>query len=116
MVRRIGDAPVQASRAQRARLLVEEMAEAAVRLLDGRIRWWPGPLRAVCSAQPVELARVVAGDLPNRLGRQVTELLLDVLRGLGPHAIRMRVVGAPHEGLHAEVVDELGADGVELEG
>src|SRR5439155_8108572 len=34
---------------------------------------------------------------------------------LGPHAVAVRVVGAPHQGLDAHVLDELGADAVELE-
>src|SRR6185436_19428345 len=68
------------------------------------------------SQQPVELAGVLAGDLVRDVGRQVAELLLDVLRRLGPHAVAVRVVRAPHERLDAHVLDELGADAVELEG
>ena len=49
------------------------------------------------------------------VGGQVAELLGDVLGGVGPHAVAVRVVGAPHERLHAHVVDQLGADAVELE-
>ena len=50
------------------------------------------------------------------VGRQVAELLGDVLGGVRPHAVGVRVVGAPHQGLDAHVVDQLGADAVELEG
>src|SRR5438034_1074 len=66
--------------------------------------------------QAVELPRVLADDLVRHLGGQMAELLLDVLGGFRPHPIAVRIVGAPHEGLHADVVDELGADAVELEG
>src|SRR5437867_4231051 len=66
--------------------------------------------------QAVELPRVLADDLVRHLGGQMTELLLDVLGGLRPHPVAVRIVGAPHEGLHPDVVDELGADAVELEG
>src|SRR5437870_13181893 len=65
--------------------------------------------------QPVELAGVLAGDLGDDVRGQVAELLGDVLRRLRPDTVGMRVVGAPHERLHADVVDELGADGIELE-
>src|SRR5439155_5246872 len=65
--------------------------------------------------QPVELARVLARDLVRDVGRQVAELLFDVLRRLGPHAVAVRVVRAPHERLDAHVLDQLGADAVELE-
>src|SRR5437899_9921210 len=69
----------------------------------------------LASHEPVELARVLAGDLLRDVGRQVTELLLDVLGRLRPHAVAVRVVGAPHERLDAHVLDQLGADAVELE-
>src|SRR4030095_1091158 len=65
--------------------------------------------------QPVELPRVLADDLPDGRGRQMSELLLDVLRGLRPHAVAVGIVRAPHEGVLADLVDELGADAVELE-
>src|SRR5438067_2738607 len=68
------------------------------------------------SEQLVELARILARDLVRDVGRQMAELLLDVFRGLGPHAVTVRVVGAPHQRLDAHVFDELGADAVELEG
>src|SRR5882724_6276105 len=65
--------------------------------------------------QTVELAGVLAGDLVRRLGRQVAELLGDVLRGLRPHAVGVRIVGAPHERLDAHLLDQLAADAIELE-
>src|SRR3989475_9680577 len=65
--------------------------------------------------QPVELPRVLARDLVRDVGRQVAELLGDVLRRLRPDAVGMRVVGAPHERLDAHVVDQPGADAVVLE-
>src|SRR5213594_1392738 len=65
--------------------------------------------------QPVELPRVLARDLVRDVGRQVAELLGDVLRRLRPDAVGMRVVGAPHEGLDAHVVDQPGTDAVVLE-
>src|SRR3989475_10924869 len=65
--------------------------------------------------QPVELAGVLAGDLGDDVRGQVAELLGDVLRRLRPDTVGMRVAGAPHERPHADVVDELGADGIELE-
>src|SRR5262249_41484920 len=68
------------------------------------------------SHQAVELPGVLAGDLVRHLGGQVTELLLDILGRLGPHAVAVGIVGAPHERLDAHVLDELGADAVELEG
>src|SRR4051794_13737187 len=63
--------------------------------------------------QPVEFAGVLARDLVHDLGREAGELLLDVFRGFRPHAVGVRVVGAPHQGLDADVVDELSADRVE---
>src|SRR5205085_9383544 len=65
--------------------------------------------------RPVELPGVLAGDLVDDFGGQARELFLDVFRGFRPHPVGVRVVGAPHQGLDADVVDELGADRVELE-
>src|SRR5688500_6681533 len=45
----------------------------------------------------------------------MAELLLDVLRGLGPYAVGVRIVGGPHERVDAHLVDEPRADAVELE-
>src|SRR5439155_873360 len=64
--------------------------------------------------QAVKLPRVLAGHLPRDLGGQVRELLGDVFLRLRPHAIRMRVVRAPHQRLDAHLVDELGAHAVVL--
>src|SRR5437016_10982154 len=64
--------------------------------------------------QPVELPRVLARDLVRDVGRQVAELLGDVFRRLGPDAVGVRVVGAPHQRLDAHVLDQLGADAVVL--
>src|SRR5215469_18488040 len=70
------------------------------------------PVRSLAD-QAVGSPRVLADDLVRDLGRQVAELLLDVLRGLRPHAVAVRIVGAPHQRLDAHVLDELGADAVE---
>src|SRR5262245_5977065 len=91
----------------------DSSSEARIRSRSLRSTRESAPLS---SAQPVELAGVVAGDLAKHVGWQMAELFLDVLGRLRPHAVGMRVVGAPHEGLDPDVVDELGADGVELEG
>src|SRR5882762_6312278 len=73
------------------------------------------PARDPLARQAVELRRVVTRDHPRDLGRQLLELLADVLLGLRPDAIGVRVVRAPHERLRAHVVDELEADAVVLE-
>src|SRR5262245_38336778 len=67
--------------------------------------------------QAVELAGVRAGDLLDHVLRQVSELLLDVLRRLRPDAVGVRVVGGPHERLRAHLGDALvpRADAIELE-
>src|SRR3989442_11370904 len=65
-------------------------------------------------SQAVERGGVVADDLPPGGGRQVAELALDVLLGVGPHAVWMREVGAPHDLVGAELVDQLHADRVGL--
>src|SRR5438094_328556 len=46
----------------------------------------------------------------------MAELLLDVARRLGPHAVGMRIVRPPHERLDAHLLDQLGPDRIELEG
>src|SRR6516225_1532891 len=65
--------------------------------------------------QTVELAGVLAGHLAGDFGGQVAELLVDVLLRFRPYPIGMRVVGAPHQGLDPHLLDQLGADAVELE-
>src|SRR5689334_24181423 len=71
-------------------------------------------LRALLD-QAVELRGILAGDLAHDVGGQVAELLLDVLARLRPDAVGVRIVRRPHERLHAHLVDELGADAIELE-
>src|SRR3954452_7042629 len=66
--------------------------------------------------QPVELARVLAGHLVGDVGRQMAELLVDVLLRLRPDTVGTREVGAPHQGLDPHTLDQLGADPVVLEG
>src|SRR5262249_15767030 len=66
--------------------------------------------------EPVELAGVLAGDLVHDVGRQMPELLLDEAGRLRPDTVRVRIVRAPHERLDAHVLDQLGADRIELEG
>src|SRR2546425_11965621 len=76
------------------------------------------PLWAIASSlvdQPVELAGVLTGDLGDDVRGQVAELLGDIFRRLGPDTVGMRIVGAPHERLDADIVDQLGADRIELE-
>src|SRR5262245_40839817 len=81
-----------------------------------------GPARLIAVAgarlldQAVELAGVLARDLLDHVGRQVAELLFDVLRRLWPHPVGVRVVRGPHERLGTHLVDHLRADPVELEG
>src|SRR5215472_9056197 len=67
------------------------------------------------SEQAVEPAGVLAGHLLDDVDRQVLELLVDIAPRLRPHAIRVGVVRAPHQGLDAHLVDQLGADAVVLE-
>src|SRR5437867_13039525 len=65
--------------------------------------------------QAVEAPRVLARHLVDDVIRQMLELLADVLLGFGPHPVRMRIVGAPHQRLKAHLVDELRAHAVVLE-
>src|SRR5215470_18546218 len=64
--------------------------------------------------ESVELGGVLAGDLVHDIGRQIGELLGDVLRAFRPDTVGMRVIRAPHQGLDPHILDELGADPVEL--
>src|SRR5438445_685797 len=66
--------------------------------------------------EPVELAGVLADDLPADVRRQMPELALDVLRGIRPDAIGMREIRRPHDIVDPELVEELHADLVGLEG
>src|SRR6266850_4920514 len=70
---------------------------------------------AALADQAVEPPGVLARHLVRDVVGQVLELLADVLRRLRPHAVGVRVVGAPHQRLHAHLVDELGAYAVVLE-
>src|SRR6266566_2554079 len=65
--------------------------------------------------QPVELGGVLAGDLVHDVGRQTGELLVDVFLRFRPYAVGVRVVRAPHDRFDADILDQLGADRVELE-
>src|SRR5439155_19183724 len=65
--------------------------------------------------QTVKLPGVLAGDLPHDVGRQMAELLLDVLRGFRPDAVSVRIIRGPHQRLDAHLVDHLRADAIELE-
>ena len=49
----------------------------------------------------------------NDIGRQAGELLLDVFEDPAT-PVGMWVVGAPHHGLDADIIDQLGADRIEL--
>src|SRR5690242_11600359 len=92
--------------------LAFSMAPAITRLASARVR----VTRSILLVdQAVELAGVLAGDLVGDVGRQVAELLGDVFSGIRPDAVGMRVVGAPHQGFDAHVLDQLGADAVVLE-
>src|SRR5438270_11309498 len=66
--------------------------------------------------EPVELAGVLADDLPADVRRQVPELALDVLRRIRPDAIGMREIRRPHDIVDPELVEELHAELVGLEG
>src|SRR5262245_2514884 len=61
-------------------------------------------MNAALLDQAVELPRVLTGDFMDDVGGQMAELLLDVLRRLRPDAVGVRVVGGPHERLHAHLV------------
>src|SRR5262249_37258814 len=64
--------------------------------------------------ETVELRCVVTDDLAPHAGGQVSELALDVLARVGPHAVGMRKIGAPHDLVVAELVQQLDADGIGL--
>src|ERR1700730_1470565 len=66
--------------------------------------------------EPVELAGILADDLPADVRGQMPELALDVLRGIRPDAIGMREIRGPHDIVDPELVEELHADLVGLEG
>ncbi len=47
--------------------------------------------------------------------RQVTELFGDVFRRVRPDAIRMRIIGTPHQRFDTQIFYQLKADAIELE-
>src|SRR5205814_5828332 len=59
------------------------------------MRTWRSALRLI--AQPIELHRVVARDLAAALGADGRKLAFEELLRVGPDAVGMRVVGAPHD-------------------
>src|SRR5438093_837285 len=65
-------------------------------------------------SEAVERGGVVADDLPPRGGGQLTELAVDVLLRIGPHAVGMREVRAPHDLVGAQLVEQLHADRIGL--
>src|SRR5215475_10666619 len=66
--------------------------------------------------EAVEPARVLAHDLSPRALRQMTQLLLDELLGVGPHPVRVREVRAPHDGLRPQLLEQSHADAIALVG
>src|SRR5262249_39242966 len=87
-------------------------APAEIRTIAGGLKWrW---LRLLHEA--VEPARVLADDLAAHIRGQMAELALDVLGRVRPDAVGMREVRGPHDVVHAELVQELHAHLVGLEG
>src|SRR6185436_14353930 len=68
----------------------------------------------LAESEAVEARGVLAGDLATHVGRQVSQLPLDVLARVRPHAVRMREVRSPHDLVDAELVEQLHADRVGL--
>src|SRR5205823_7305094 len=67
-------------------------------------------------AEAIELHRIVAGDLALGLGRDGGQLAGQELLAVGPDAIGVREVRAPHDVVLAQVVEQLDADRVGLVG
>src|SRR5262249_22751691 len=65
--------------------------------------------------EAVKPAGVLAVHLAGHVGRKVLELLADVFLRLGPDAVGVRIVRAPHQRLDAHLLDQLGADAIVLE-
>src|SRR6266850_6828787 len=65
-------------------------------------------------SEAVERGGVVADDLAADLRGQVPQLAVDVLLGVRPHAVGMREVRAPHDLVHAQLVEQLDADRIGL--
>src|SRR5207244_12454707 len=74
-------------------------------------RDWSRPRSA---NETVELARVLADDLSADVGSQVTELTLDELARVGPDAVRMGEVRAPHDVVDADLVEQLDAHAIRV--
>src|SRR5262249_1679351 len=74
------------------------------------------PPRRTSTSGPeaVERRGVVADDLLPRGGGQVAELALDVFLRIRPDAVRMGEVGAPHDLVLAQLVEQLDADRIRL--
>src|SRR6059058_2140883 len=66
--------------------------------------------------EAVEPARVLADDLLSDVGRQVPELTLDDLTGVGPDAVGVGEVRAPHDVVDPNLVEQLDADAIRLVG
>src|SRR3972149_4695971 len=94
--------PATASRATRS-------ASTAARATSARIIAGSSYTEARPEAtrlQPVELFRVVAQDPAARRRRDVLEVVLDRLPGVGPGAVGVRVVGGPHHAVLPEHVEQ----------
>src|SRR5687767_12662038 len=74
----------------------------------------PFKIIALRELEAVQRGGVLADDLAAHGGRQVAELALDVLLRVRPDAVGMREVRAPHHLVHAQLVEELHADGIGL--
>src|SRR6266404_7430536 len=66
--------------------------------------------------KPVQLRGVVANDLAACVLGQMAELALDVFLRVGPDAIGVREIRAPHDVVLAELVEQFHADRVALVG
>src|SRR5215470_19868143 len=73
---------------------------------------FPGPL----VDESVQLAGVLADDLVANFCGQVAQLTLDEFARIGPHAVRVREVRTPHDGIVPNVVEEFDADAITLVG
>src|ERR1700758_1338538 len=65
--------------------------------MAGSIRTMTMKVRFASIHEAVQLRGVVADDLLADIGRQVPQLLLDVLLRVRVDAVRVREVGAPHD-------------------
>src|SRR4029453_17771844 len=69
---------------------------------------------ALSELEAVQARGVLAGDPAAHGRRQVSQLALDVLARVRPHAVGMREVRGPHGLVDAQLVAPLGADRVGL--